>query len=127
MFQDRDVFAKAVREQAAPDVAKMGIEILSFTIKDVYDNVTYLQSLGKAQTAAVKRDAEIGVAQVPAAALLCCIQFCLIASQFLIILKGKCQFTKSTIKFIKLATNMILFSKSLFITKLGRKSCSKQH
>merc|ERR1711899_117605 len=35
----------------------------SFTIKDVYDNVTYLQSLGKAQTAAVKRDAEIGVAQ----------------------------------------------------------------
>ena len=32
-------------------------------IKDVYDNVTYLASLGKAQTAAVKRDAEIGVAQ----------------------------------------------------------------
>ena len=25
----------------------MGIEILSFTIKDVYDNVTYLASLGK--------------------------------------------------------------------------------
>ena len=33
-------------------------------VQDVYDNVTYLQSLGKAQTAAVKRDAEIGVAQV---------------------------------------------------------------
>ena len=33
-------------------------------MQDVYDNVTYLQSLGKAQTAAVKRDAEIGVAQV---------------------------------------------------------------
>ncbi len=30
----------------------------------MYDNVTYLASLGKAQTAAVKRDAEIGVAQV---------------------------------------------------------------
>ena len=40
------------------------MQVLSFTIKDVYDNVTYLQSLGKAQTAAVKRDAEIGVAQV---------------------------------------------------------------
>jgi len=52
-----------VREVAAPDVGRMGIEVLSFTIKDVYDNVTYLQSLGKAQTAAVKRDAEIGVAQ----------------------------------------------------------------
>ncbi|GLH00988.1 uncharacterized protein GBIM_07232 [Gryllus bimaculatus] len=41
----------------------MGIEILSFTIKDVYDEVQYLASLGKAQTAAVKRDADIGVAQ----------------------------------------------------------------
>merc|ERR1719222_44096 len=62
-YKDRDQFASLVREVAAPDVGRMGIEILSFTIKDVYDNVTYLQSLGKAQTAAVKRDAEIGVAQ----------------------------------------------------------------
>ena len=51
-----------VREVASPDVGRMGIEILSFTIKDVYDNVLYLSSLGKAQTANVKRDAEIGVA-----------------------------------------------------------------
>merc|ERR1719398_7936 len=63
VYKDRDQFASLVREVAAPDVGRMGIEILSFTIKDVYDNVTYLQSLGKAQTAAVKRDAEIGVAQ----------------------------------------------------------------
>merc|ERR1719237_1464934 len=63
VYKDRDQFAQLVREVAAPDVGRMGIEILSFTIKDVYDNVTYLQSLGKAQTAAVKRDAEIGVAQ----------------------------------------------------------------
>merc|ERR1719295_2245068 len=63
VYKDRDMFASLVREVAAPDVGRMGIEILSFTIKDVYDNVTYLASLGKAQTAAVKRDAEIGVAQ----------------------------------------------------------------
>merc|ERR1711892_699230 len=63
VYKDRDQFASLVREVAAPDVGRMGIEILSFTIKDVHDNVTYLQSLGKAQTAAVKRDAEIGVAQ----------------------------------------------------------------
>jgi len=63
VFQDRDVFAKAVRDQAKPDVAKMGIEILSFTIKDVRDKVEYLQSLGKAQTSLVKRDADIGVAK----------------------------------------------------------------
>merc|ERR1719357_1237763 len=63
VYKDRDQFANLVREIAAPDVGRMGIEILSFTIKDVYDNVDYLASLGKTQTAAVKRDAEIGVAQ----------------------------------------------------------------
>merc|ERR550519_66544 len=63
IYQDRDRFAQLVREVASPDVGKMGIEILSFTIKDVFDNVEYLASLGKAQTAAVKRDADIGVAQ----------------------------------------------------------------
>jgi len=63
VYKDRDAFANLVREIATPDVGKMGIEILSFTIKDVYDNVDYLSSLGKTQTAAVKRDAEIGVAQ----------------------------------------------------------------
>merc|ERR1719186_2520004 len=63
VYKDRDQFAGLVREIASPDVGRMGIEILSFTIKDVYDNVEYLESLGKAQTSVVKRDAEIGVAQ----------------------------------------------------------------
>merc|ERR1740131_136899 len=63
VYKDRDQFANLVRDIAKPNVMKMGIEILSFTIKDVYDNVEYLASLGKTQTAAVKRDAEIGVAQ----------------------------------------------------------------
>ncbi len=63
IYQDRDQFAQLVREVAAPDVGRMGIEILSFTIKDVYDNVEYLASLGRAQTANVKRDADIGVAE----------------------------------------------------------------
>lgn len=93
IYQDRDRFATLVREVAAPDVGRMGIEILSFTIKvwemgtltfdnfhflllfiliflislpfwqDVYDKVEYLSSLGKTQTAAVQRDADIGVAE----------------------------------------------------------------
>ena len=56
------IFTK-VREVASPDVGKMGIEILSFTIKDVFDNVNYLGSLGKTQTEIVKRDAKIGIAE----------------------------------------------------------------
>lgn len=63
VYRDRDQFASLVREVATPDVGKMGIEVLSFTIKDVYDQVEYLSSLGKARIAAVKRDASIGVAQ----------------------------------------------------------------
>lgn len=63
VYKDRDQFAALVREVAAPDVGRMGIEILSFTIKDVYDDVQYLSSLGKAQTAIVKRDADSGVAE----------------------------------------------------------------
>ncbi|KAG1951419.1 flotillin-2b [Pimephales promelas] len=63
IYQDRDQFAQLVREVAAPDVGRMGIEILSFTIKDVYDKMDYLSSLGKTQTAAVQRDADIGVAE----------------------------------------------------------------
>ena len=63
IYRDRDQFAQLVRDVASTDVCRMGLEIVSFTIKDVYDQVDYLDSLGKAQTAAVKRDADIGVAE----------------------------------------------------------------
>ena len=63
LFKDREAFAALVREVASPDVGRMGIEILSFTIKDIEDHVDYLDSLGKTQTAKVKRDADIGVAE----------------------------------------------------------------
>ena len=33
VYKDRDQFASLVREVAAPDVGRMGIEVLSFTIK----------------------------------------------------------------------------------------------
>lgn len=62
-LKDRDEFASLVRDVAAPDVGRMGIEILSFTIKDIYDCVEYLNSLGRKQIAYVKRDAFIGVAE----------------------------------------------------------------
>merc|ERR1719445_2704501 len=69
VYKDRDQFANLVREIAAPDVGRMGIEILSFTIKDVYDNVDYLSSLGKSQTAVVKRDAGIREAECEKSAM----------------------------------------------------------
>ncbi|XP_031551658.1 flotillin-2a-like [Actinia tenebrosa] len=63
IYKDREAFAALVREVASPDVGRMGIEVLSFTIKDIVDQVQYLDSLGKTQTAKVKRDADIGVAE----------------------------------------------------------------
>lgn len=69
--RDRDQFAALVREVAAPDVGRMGVEVLSFTIKDVYDDVEYLMSLGRSRTAAVKRDADTGVAMANRDAGIC--------------------------------------------------------
>ncbi|XP_075677499.1 flotillin-2 [Dermatophagoides pteronyssinus] len=62
IYRERDQFASLVREVASSELERMGIEILSFTIKDVYDNVNYLESLGKAKIAEIKRNATIGVA-----------------------------------------------------------------
>lgn len=42
IYQDRDQFAQLVREVAAPDVGRMGIEILSFTIKVSTRSQTHL-------------------------------------------------------------------------------------
>lgn len=63
IYKERDMFASKVQETATLDMAQMGLTILSFTIKDVYDNVDYLNSLGKARTAEVVADADIGIAQ----------------------------------------------------------------
>ncbi len=59
---DRDAFAQKVQEVSAADLAKMGLEIVSFTVKEIRDDKGYLEALGVTPTAAVKRDATIGEA-----------------------------------------------------------------
>ncbi|KAG8288129.1 flotillin-2-like [Homalodisca vitripennis] len=63
LYKDRVMFSKRVWQVAAPDMARMGMAIMSFTIRDIWDEENYLRSLGRAQIAAVKRDAAIGVAE----------------------------------------------------------------
>lgn len=63
IYQNRDSFASKVQEVAAGDMASMGLNIVSFTIRDIRDNEGYLDALGKPRTAAVKRDAVIGQAE----------------------------------------------------------------
>jgi len=59
LFQDRETFAHNVRDVAASDVSKMGIRILSFTIKDLKDAEGYLDAIGQEQTANIKSKADI--------------------------------------------------------------------
>lgn len=62
IYKNRDAFAQRVQEVSAVDMANMGLEIVSFTIKDIRDDQGYLDALGQARTAEVKRDAAIGQA-----------------------------------------------------------------
>eukprot|EP00054_Salpingoeca_dolichothecata_P031850 m.264809 g.264809 ORF g.264809 m.264809 type:complete len:448 (-) comp28249_c0_seq1:95-1438(-) len=62
VYTDREQFAGLVRAVAAPDLELMGLEILSFTIKDVTDDGDYLDNLGKEQIAKVQGDATVGKA-----------------------------------------------------------------
>lgn len=63
VYRNRDKFAQEVQGVAAKDLKKMGLQIVSFTIKDLRDKHGYLDALGKPRIAAVKRDAEIAEAE----------------------------------------------------------------
>ena len=62
VFRDRVKFAEKVRDCAQPDLAKMGMQILSYTISSVRTPNGYLKALGTPSIAIVKRDARIGEA-----------------------------------------------------------------
>ncbi|WP_342526543.1 flotillin family protein [Chryseomicrobium sp. FSL W7-1435] len=63
IYKNRDKFSQEVQRVASHDLAKMGLVIVSFTIKDVRDKNGYLESLGKPRIAQVKRDADIATAE----------------------------------------------------------------
>merc|ERR1711872_41498 len=63
IYRDRKTFSKNVFNVASVDLHNMGIAVISYTLKDVRDDVGYLASLGQARTAQVKRDALIGEAE----------------------------------------------------------------
>jgi len=63
IYQNRDAFASKVQEVAAGDLANMGLNIVSFTIRDIRDSQGYLDALGKPRIAQVKRDATIAQAE----------------------------------------------------------------
>ncbi len=63
IYRNRDQFAGSVQEVAVSDMANMGLQIVSFTLKDIRDSHGYLDALGKPRTAEIKRDAIIAQAE----------------------------------------------------------------
>ncbi len=63
LIQSTESFSRKVLEITIPDLHKMGLTIVSFTIKEIRDSVGYLEQLGRKQAAETKQRADIGVAE----------------------------------------------------------------
>ena len=63
IYSNREEFAQGVFSVAQKDLSKMGLKIVSFTIKEISDKNGYLEALGQPQISSVKRDAQIAKAE----------------------------------------------------------------
>src|SRR5215468_8427334 len=52
-----------MRSTCADDMNKMGLEVISFTIKEVRDKNEYITNMGRPDIARIKRDAEVAAAE----------------------------------------------------------------
>jgi len=55
--------ADRMRSTCADDMNKMGLEVISFTIKEVRDKNEYITNMGKPDVARIKRDADVATAE----------------------------------------------------------------
>jgi flotillin len=58
-----EMVADRMRGNVADDVAKMGLEVVSFTIKEVRDKNQYIENMGRPDIARIKRDADIATSE----------------------------------------------------------------
>jgi len=63
IYRDRKTFSSKVFEVATSDLVNMGMQVVSYTLKDIKDDVGYLKALGESRTAEVQRDARMGEAE----------------------------------------------------------------
>jgi flotillin len=63
IYRERQRLVAAVRTLAGPDLERMGLSIVSLTVRNVSDKQGYLEALGRPRTAQVKRDAIRGEAE----------------------------------------------------------------
>jgi flotillin len=58
-----EMVGERMRSTCADDINKMGLEVISFTIKEVRDKNDYITNMGRPDVARIKRDADVAAAE----------------------------------------------------------------
>jgi flotillin len=63
IVKEPEMVAERMRSTCADDMSKMGLEVVSFTIREVRDKNEYITNMGRPDIARIRRDAEIASAE----------------------------------------------------------------
>ena len=63
IVKEPEMVAERMRSTCLDDMSKMGLEVVSFTIREVRDKNEYITNMGRPDVARIKRDAEIAAAE----------------------------------------------------------------
>src|ERR1700720_3463583 len=63
IVKEPEMVADRMRSTCADDMNKMGLDVISFTIKEVRDKNEYIANMGRPDIARIKRDADVATAE----------------------------------------------------------------
>ena len=63
IVKEPEMVADRMRSTCADDMSKMGLEVISFTIKEVRDKNEYISNMGRPDVARIRRDADVAAAE----------------------------------------------------------------
>src|SRR5256885_6752412 len=63
IVKEPEMVAERMRSTCADDMSKMGLEVISFTIREVRDKNEYIVNMGRPDVARIKRDADVAAAE----------------------------------------------------------------
>src|SRR5271166_4937784 len=63
IVKEPEMVGDRMRGTCADDMGKMGLEVISFTIKEVRDQNEYIANMGRPDIARIKRDADVAAAE----------------------------------------------------------------
>src|SRR5581483_2428572 len=63
IVKEPEMVGDRMRATCADDMSKMGLEVVSFTIKEVRDKNEYITNMGRPDISRIKRDADVATAE----------------------------------------------------------------